>query len=101
VDNEIDFFGLAAILLLDIIYYIIKLVNWCKYGNSNIDKVNPEEHNPEEEEERGKVSVELVGEFSPPKKQNKYDDSSDDLNLQNSRGELKESVKRANQRRRR
>lgn len=40
-DYEIDFLGLALILLLDILIFVIRLIGWLAYGKISADKVNP------------------------------------------------------------
>ena len=64
---EIDFFGLAVILLLNVIYITMRMINWLVYGRIQEAVVNPE---LEDEKAKGKQNLEdlepsLSRDFSP------------------------------------
>lgn len=42
INDEIDLIGLSVLLIIDIIYYVVKIIGWVKYGNVNgVERVNP------------------------------------------------------------
>ena len=63
VDYHLDLFLLSAILLFDIIYFIAKIVTYCKNGlpkDTDSDKINPEESEAERfEKKKNSYNVEL------------------------------------------
>lgn len=91
---EIDFFGLAVVLLLNVIYITMRMVNWLVYGQLQEAVVNPEleDENSKVNQSYEALQPSLSRDFSP-KKKNKFDDSNDILGSKES---LNQPVRRGN-----